>query len=127
MMATLKLKERNLKVIIINNETAEMEIKELFSFDTNALPVIDGFKEELKFHVDNGNVFDEDVEDVKSFLSHKISKDDKIAILNEIKFEYEYRCHRADDDFSIFDIEVIESAVKSWVGSNFYFSIDEIC
>ena len=46
-------------MIIINNETAEMEIKEWFSFDLHALPVIDEFKEELKFHVDNGNVFDE--------------------------------------------------------------------
>ena len=113
-------------MIIINNETAEMEIKELFSFDRNALPVIDGFKKELKFHVEDGDVFDEDIEGVKSFLSHKISKDDKIAILNKIKFEYEYRCHCTDDEVSIFDTEVIESAVKNWVESKFCFSIDEI-
>ena len=90
------------------------------------MPVINRFKKELKFHVDNGNVFDENVEDVKSFLSHKIIIDDKIAILNEIKFEYEYRCYCTDDEVSIFDTEVIESAVKRCVESKFCFSIDEI-
>ena len=113
-------------MIIINNETAEMEIKELFSFDLHALPVINRFKKELKFHVDNGNVFDEDVEDVKSFLSHEISKDDKIAILKKIKFEYGCRCHCTDDEVSIFNTEVIESAVKNWVESKFCFPVDEI-
>ena len=108
-------------MIIINEETAEMEIKEFFYFEANALPIIKEIKSDLKYFL--GDYIDlEDMEFVKSFLSHEINKNDKIEILKEIKFEYEFRCHRSDDEFSIFDSEIIRSAIAHWIEKMFDFN-----
>jgi hypothetical protein len=110
-------------MIVINNETAELEIKELFSFDVNAFPVFDEIKSDVEYKLENNEFDDDEIESVKYFLSHEISKDDKVSILNEIKFEYEYRYNRSDNEISLFDVDVIKSAIKSWVESNFDFPL----
>ena len=113
-----------MKMITINEDTFEIEVKETLSFDGDVIDVLNEIKGDVKYRFEN-NMFDEDeIENVKKLLFGEISDENKIEILKDIEFEYVYRCHHAgEDDISIFDVEVIKSAVKSWIEEKFNFLV----
>lgn len=109
-------------MVTINSETFEIEIKEVFSFGVNALPILNVIKEELKWKLDNDSVYEDDIEDVKEYISYELTSNDKTRILECIKNEYEFRTHRSDCDISMFDPEIIEYGVSSWIEEQFGFA-----
>jgi hypothetical protein len=113
-------------MVTINSETFEIEIKEIFSFDVNALPILNKIKEELKWELDNNSVYEDDIEDVKECISYELTSNDKIRILECIKNEYEFRIYRSDCEISMFDPEIIEYGVSNWIEEQFGFTPNEI-
>ena len=111
-------------MITINKDTFEIEVKETLSFDGDVVDVLNEIKDDVKYRFENDLIDEDDIESVKKFLFGEIGNEEKIEILKDIEFEYVYRCHHAgEDDISIFDTEVIESAVKSWIEEKFYFLV----
>lgn len=113
-------------MVTINSETFEMEIKEIFSFGVNALPILNEIKEELKWRIDNNCVCEDDIEGVKECISYELTSNDKTRILECIKNEYEFRTHHSDCEISMFDPEIIEHGVSSWIEEQFGFAPSEI-
>ena len=111
-------------MITINKDTFEIEVKETLSFDGDVIDVLNEIKDDVKYRFENDLIDEDEIESVKKFLFSEIGNEEKIEILKDIEFEYVYRCHHAGEDaISIFDVEVIESAVKSWIEEKFNFLV----
>ena len=114
---------------VINPETLEIEIKEVFSFECNAQSVFDDIYERVEYAVNNDEIeHEETLVNAKKFLDYSLTKEDKLAILNNIIEDYEYEQYGNREDYavSIFDEDFANKAINDWIEETFEFRADEI-
>ena len=95
-------------MVTLNAKDFELEIKEFLTFDGDILNVYNDLKD---IFVDG----DEEESEIYNFLHHKITDDDKIEILTNLKNEY-------GDGYgydSIFDEELIKKILIDWINEKF--------
>lgn len=116
-------------MITVDNENIAIEIKEVFSFEHNAQSVFDDIYERIEYAVNNDEIeYEETLVSAKKFLDYTLTKEDKLAILNNIVEDYEYEQYgnREDYEVSIFDEDFAEKAIIDWIEETFEFRADEI-
>ena len=92
-------------MIEINENDLSIETKETLSFEHHVQPIFDDVIENVKSEIEDfSDEHDEDeLENMKKFLDHELTKENKIEILEKIKEDYEYEVYRNDCEVSIFD------------------------
>lgn len=123
MKATLK--EGKDEMIEVNTKSFEIEVKETFSFECNALPELEIIEDNIQFEYENGDVED-CKEEIENFLDHELTDDDKVNILECIKHEFEEAQYIPDCNISIFDTNVIIKGIESWIENEFGFNPSDI-
>lgn len=111
-------------MITINEETLAIEIHDTLSFEYYVQCVYNDIHDEILFNIDEVEN-EETVKGMKKFLEHELTNEDKIAILNFIKDDYETELYRADYPVSIFDEDGIRKGLKDWIFDEFDFNIEE--
>ena len=114
-------------MVVINDVNFEIEVKEVFSFEYNALPKYDEIKSEVSDILGNDEIDDEDIlESVNEFLEHELTDADKLSILEFIKDDYEYESFNPEYEVSIFDEDRIRKSINDWIENEFEFRPDEL-
>lgn len=112
-------------MVEINNVNFEIEVKEVFSFEYNALPIYDEIKDEVSDMIED--IDDEDtLESVNEFINHTLTDEDKLSILEFIKDNYEYESCNPEYEVSIFDEDRIRKSINDWIENEFEFRPDEL-
>ena len=123
MKATLK--ERKVEMIEVNTKSFEIEVKETFSFECNALPELEIIEANIQFEYENGDIED-CKEEIENFLEHELTDEDKVNILECIKYEFEEAQYIPDCNISIFDKTIIVKGIESWIENEFGFNPSDI-
>lgn len=104
----------------------EMSIKsqESLNFDLDIWPEINNLKKniqnEIKYNAED--FFEFELEKMKKFLAYKLTKEDKLYILEKIMNDYEYeKYYHGNYNVSIFDKEFIMKAINDWTQEKFNF------
>ena len=107
----------------IDEETLEVVIEERLSFECQIAPELFDIKIEVKELLEEGNINDDIIDNVKKFLEYNLSKKDKVEILEYIKddYEYEYESFHPECEVSIFDVDRIRKAINDWIEETFEF------
>lgn len=105
----------------LNEKTFEIEINDLFSYESNVKYIIDNIKNELKDYINtNYYLWNENKEwcdKAFKFIGYQIVDNDKIDILKEI-IHYQNNTENAT---SIFNEGDIENCIYLWVEKKFVF------
>lgn len=116
-------------MITVDNEDIAVKIKETLSFVFDVQPKFDEIRENVEYAYDEGEIENDNILDnVKAFLNYELTKEDKLAILNNIVEDYEYEQYSNLEGYevSIFDEDFAEKAIIDWIEETFEFRPDEI-
>ena len=116
-------------MITVNADEVAVEIKETLSFECNVQPKFDEIRDNVEYAYNEGEIENDNIlDDVKAFLNYELTKEDKLAILNNIVEDYEYEQYgnREGYEVSIFDEDFAEKAIIDWVEETFEFRPNEI-
>lgn len=108
--------------ITIDKNELTITVSETLSFERNVMPVYSALSFETFKAVESGIYSSLDAEDqLRQFTNYYPTDDDKLDILEYISREYQNRLSNLGDaeGLSLYDPEIIESAVSNWVRDKF--------
>ena len=103
----------------------KIEIKEILNFNHHVQHIFDDIHTEVKFNLETYcEDYDKDeLESMKEFLDHELTKKDKLEILEIIKDKYEDDYYSCEYSSSIFDEDRIRDSIYIWINRNFDFEV----
>lgn len=112
-------------------EVNEKELKIVIGYSVDWNNEVENHYENIKDDVEydyenNAEEFDEEeLANRKKFLDYELTNEDKIAILNQIKDDYEHEVYR--NDYSSFEVNIhdedaIQESIRRWINDNFDFN-----
>ena len=110
-------------MVEVNEKNFTIEMSETLSFDNDVQDVYDEICDDIEYEVQYNadNYSESTIENMKRFLDHQLTDNDKIEILNNIVENYEYESMRADCEVTIFDKDGIFNSIDKWIDDNFDF------
>lgn len=107
-------------MITINEENESIEISECLAFSGKVQEEYNKILEDQQFDLENSpDIFSsDDIENVKKFVNHILTHEDKLKILEYIMDEYD-RSSNYFDNQSIFDEDLIQKGIEDWINDNF--------
>lgn len=108
--------------ISIDKNELTITVSETLSFERNVMPVYSALSFETFKAAESGIYSSLDEEDqLSQFTNYYPTDDDKLDILGYISREYQHRLSNLGDDegLSIYDQEILESAVSEWAKDKF--------